>query len=174
MVKNIKEANQWFINKHRHEASCIYLIDTGITIGPNKIYKYGRTTDLVKRMAKHITTWHYMEILHIEPVVDSINCEKRVKELLGSHLYKGTIFKQCELLVGKNPHHFIETFIKISTEETAALLAKHTMSPPASPPTKVLKVHVPQSYYDNINKLMDNPIMDGDYTMMRSSYFSAP
>lgn len=111
------ELNRWFIEKNAHVKSCLYLIDTGLCDGQDTIFKYGRTTDIQQRMARHMKMWKNMKILHIEPVLDSVNCEKCLKEALREYIYTTSFMKQKELLYGRSPRVFIDCIVEIAQKE---------------------------------------------------------
>lgn len=111
------ELNRWFIEKNAHVKSCLYLIDTGLCDGQDTIFKYGRTTDIQQRMTRHMKMWKNMKILHIEPVLDSVNCEKCLKETLREYIYTTSFMKQKELLCGRSPRIFIDCIVEIAQKE---------------------------------------------------------
>jgi hypothetical protein len=112
------------VEEHNHEKSLLYLIDTGIKDGNFIIYKYGRTTDLKRRMEQHVRTFRHMTLLHVEPVFDSINCEKKMTTSLAEFHIPNSCFKQRELLQAHGHHYFIKVMGNISRAEKATLRAK--------------------------------------------------
>ena len=115
------ELNNWFIEKNKNVQSCLYLIDTGLCDGKDTIFKFGRTTDVPKRMSRHMQTWKNMRIVHIEPVIDSVNCEKQFKTMAQGYVYSNTFIKQKELISCTTPKVFIDGLIQIAQNELEQL-----------------------------------------------------
>ena len=115
---NMSEENKDIIMNNSKVKACLYLIDTGFDDeGGNRLYKFGRTSNIKVRMNNHIRTWPKAKIIHIEPVTNVNESELNLIKMCKEYLYIGKKYNQRELLSGNNSTYFVQCMKTIAKNE---------------------------------------------------------